>query len=377
MLWMLHFPFKICKLLKYSPRRDAIFHKLHQELTPQTPGIRNLRPTRWTVRALSLESIRVNYPVLEATWDEALQVCSQSEVKARIIGIQSKMKDFDFLFGLLLGERILKHTDNLSKTLQATAMSAVEAYGVAKLCTDVFKKIRTDDNFDLFWELAKATQNSLEVHDPALPRARKCPRRYEDGAAEPYYPPDVKQHYKQIYFQSLDSAISTIENRFLQNDYKTYSTLEQLIIKVAAKKDYLQELNEVVSFYGSDFSKSELQTQLELLEQMEIPVSGLTLQFCDIHKFFQSLPPAQLSLLSQVYLLVKLITLMPATNAVSERSASALRRVKTYLRSSMTQVRLNNTMVVHIQRTLTDTIDVKSILSEFSMANERCLAALN
>ena len=29
---------EICKLLKYSPRRDAIFHKLHQELTPQAPG---------------------------------------------------------------------------------------------------------------------------------------------------------------------------------------------------------------------------------------------------------------------------------------------------------------------------------------------------
>ena len=30
---------EICKLLKYSPRRDAFFHKLHQELTPQAPGI--------------------------------------------------------------------------------------------------------------------------------------------------------------------------------------------------------------------------------------------------------------------------------------------------------------------------------------------------
>jgi len=58
---------KICKLLKYSPRKDAIFQKLHQELTPQAPGIRNLCPTRWTVRALSLESIWVNYCALEAT----------------------------------------------------------------------------------------------------------------------------------------------------------------------------------------------------------------------------------------------------------------------------------------------------------------------
>ena len=101
------------------------------------------------------------------------------------------MKEFDFLFGLLLGEQILKHTNNLSKTLQATAMSAAEAYRVAKLCIDVFKKIRTDDDFDLFWELAKTTQNSLEVKDPALSCAHKRPRRYEDGAAEPYHPPDV------------------------------------------------------------------------------------------------------------------------------------------------------------------------------------------
>ena len=73
---------------------------------------------------------------------------------------------------------------------------------------------------------------------------------------------------------------------------KTYSTLEQLTIKAATKKDYLQELNEVMSFHASDFSKPEFQTQLELLGQMEITVSGCHLQFCDIHKCFQSLSPA-------------------------------------------------------------------------------------
>ena len=53
-----------------------------------------------------------------------------------------------------------------------------------------------------------------------------------------------------------------------------------------------------MSFYVSDFSKSQLQTQLELLGQMEITVSGRYLQFRDIHKRFQSLPLAQLSLSS-------------------------------------------------------------------------------
>lgn len=55
---------EICKLLKFSPRR---VEKLKQEITPHAPGLRTLCPTRWTVRAASLESIRRNYPTLLAT----------------------------------------------------------------------------------------------------------------------------------------------------------------------------------------------------------------------------------------------------------------------------------------------------------------------
>ena len=40
--------------------------------------------------------------------------------------------------------------------------------------------------------------------------------------------------------------------------------------------------------------------------------------------------------------LVKLLLIIPATNATSERFFSTLRRVKSYLRSSMKQSRLNH-----------------------------------
>ena len=46
---------EITMLIKYSPRRDAIFHRLKDTLPPgSTPGIRVLCPTRWTVRAESI-----------------------------------------------------------------------------------------------------------------------------------------------------------------------------------------------------------------------------------------------------------------------------------------------------------------------------------
>lgn len=47
--------FEISKLLKFSPRRDALFSKLKGEIAPGTPGFCTLCPTCWTVRATSLE----------------------------------------------------------------------------------------------------------------------------------------------------------------------------------------------------------------------------------------------------------------------------------------------------------------------------------
>ena len=43
----------------------------------------------------------------------------------------------------------------------------------------------------------------------------------------------------------------------------------------------------------------------------------------------------------EVIILLKILMTAPATNAVSERSASQLRRVKTWLRTTMSQERLN------------------------------------
>ena len=53
---------------------------------------------------------------------------------------------------------------------------------------------------------------------------------------------------------------------------------------------------------------------------------------------------------------------MPATNATSERSFSVLRRLKAYLRNTMT---LNNIMMLHVHKELTDGINLGLIVTEF------------
>ena len=104
------------KLIKYSPKRDAMFSKLKDDLQPECPGIRVLCPTRWTVRANSLKSVLDNYTVLQHLWEEAESVAKESDIRARLIGVGSQITSFDFYFGVYLGEMVLRHTDNLSKT---------------------------------------------------------------------------------------------------------------------------------------------------------------------------------------------------------------------------------------------------------------------
>ena len=78
---------------------------------------------------------------------------------------------------------------------------------------------------------------------------------------------------------------------------------------------------------------------------------------------------------SEIVTLVIILLVIPAVNATSERIFSALRIVKAYLRSSMTQMRMNNLITLHVHKKRTDALDLKAIANKFTARNEprRCL----
>ena len=93
----------------------------------------------------------------------------------------------------------------------------------------------------------------------------------------------------------------------------------------------------------------------------------------DVLEFFLQLSKPILKMFSEVVTLIKLLLVMPATNASSERAFSALRRIKTYLRTTTAQTRLNCVMVLHVHKDRTDLLELGSITIDFISENERCL----
>ena len=315
-----------------------------------------LCPTRWTVRGKSLQSILDNYLVLQELWDEVLAGSVDPDVRARVIGVKAQMETFNFFFGISLARLVLAHGDNLSVSLQSSTMSAAEAQKIAHLTVNTITKMRTENSFSMFWEATVAKSHQFDVSEPQFPRKRKRPQRYEGGDEPAYHPSSPEGHFWQLYFEVLDSAKSSIQTRFNQKDFAIYTQMENLLLKSAKGVDATDEFKAVTELYGEDIDSNLLLTQFSLLQTQLTSDDDVT--FRSVLKFLRGYSTSQRQLLFEVVKLVRLILVSPATNAISERSFSAMRRIKTYLRSTMGQSRLNSVMLLQTHKDRTDALSV-------------------
>ena len=70
-------------------------------------------------------------------------------------------------------------------------------------------------------------------------------------------------------------------------------------------------------------------------------------------------------LFSEIVALVKLFLVLPVTTATSERTFSALRRLQTFLRATMTEKRMNNLLILNVYKERTDSLDLRVIAKWF------------
>lgn len=205
------------------------------------------------------------------------------------------------------------------------------------------------------------------MSEPCLPRKRRRPARYEDGEAAAEFSHTPEHYYRvTVYNQTIDMIVTCLADRFDQPGYRMYSKLEQLLLKACRGESHDEERAIITERYSSDIDTANLMTQLQVLcTNLDGDVS-----LKDVVEYLQELPKACRSLFSEVITLVKLILVMPASNSTCERSFSALRRIKMYLRSTMSQVRLNNLMVLHVHWDRVDKLDLCQTANEFIDARD-------
>ena len=181
-----------------------------------------------------------------------------------------------------------------------------------------------------------------------------------------HYHATPKDRYCQIYFEAFELFLTALEID-LTNPIFAFIDLQEVLLKAVRGDSWDHDVEQVIKFYGKDVNRSSLEVQLALLphaaKSLGFEVKSFTIS--DLVAFLQKYDDAKKVLLSEVIKVGKLILVVPATNAVSERSFSALKRVKTYLRATTTDTRMNNLLVLHIHKSYTDNIDLIKVANEF------------
>ena len=155
-----------------------------------------------------------------------------------------------------------------------------------------------------------------------MPRKKRSPARIKEcleGSSTPEFDDDVLSHFKKIYYETLDCIINAIEDRFDQEDFKTYIKLENLLLKAAKGSDFDSEYNDIMALYDSDFDGIRFRVQLETLSEYckEIVDTGSVRTKTEVLRNLEVR-----NHLCEVYNIAKLIMVMLATNSTSERRFS-------------------------------------------------------
>jgi hypothetical protein len=229
------------------------------------------------------------------------------------------------------------------------------------------EQLRTDEKFDEFWDEMRDRSEKYNIDQPELPRKRKLPRRFDDSTID-YEFKDVKSYYRKQYFEVIDVTVTAMKARFNSPGFTAVTKLESCILNAAKNAETTREDVDHICDTYSELSRERLQLHFDMFadicRQKQVHVANIQ----DIVNVFNT--SAVCDMLPEMFKVIKIFLTISVTTCIAERSFSLLRRLKTFLRSTVGQARMNHVAILSCYREATDTIDLQTIYTEFISRNE-------
>ena len=168
-------------------------------------------------------------------------------MRSRIRGVSTHMTKFDFYFGCLLSEKILRYSDNVARALQASRLSASDGQKLATTTIKVLEDMRNKSTFEGFYTLVEKSARELNIDEPTLPRQRQPPKRLHSGSL-PHKYQSCLEMYRAIYYEAIDLITTGIRSRFDQPGYQMYANIENLLVKCCTGDSFDEEFRKINEF---------------------------------------------------------------------------------------------------------------------------------
>ncbi|CAN0925948.1 Zinc finger MYM-type protein 1 [Linum grandiflorum] len=362
---------RIYTIFSNSNKRWLILKDNVKQLT-----LKPLSSTRWESRVESVRAIRFQISEVREALLQVADVDLDPKIRSEANSLaQNELGDFEFIVSLVIWYEILHSTNLVSKHLQSKDMLIDDAILKISGLISFFKKYR-EDGFQKALEQAKEVCTTMDV-DPIFPQKRVIKRKkhfdevLESSSSNASL--SREESFRVSYFlYVVDQAISSLTKRFEQ-----YSSFE-------SNFGFLFSSEKLFSLNDSCLKSScmHIETILKSNDQSDIDGNDLYLEL----KLLQDLLPKEcvlpfevLNFLNRVdcfpntSIVYRILLTIPVTVATAERSFSKLKLLKSYLRSTMTQERLNGLAMLAIEEKFLEDGEMEELIDNFISKNTRRL----
>ncbi|CAF3953514.1 unnamed protein product [Rotaria sp. Silwood1] len=224
---------EIVNFMKKSPKCLHLLDKLTE--SNYCPNLKLLCPTRWMVRASSMDSLVVNYDFVKISLDE-------------------------------ISAEVFCATEEVSCSLQRIDICLQDVLCAIKSLTKYLERIKCVDYFKRFYESILKEAESL-TDEPVLPRIRKPPSKFVDTIRAPTVYQNPYEMFQQHYFDVVNKVLYALDFRFQQSVFPLLCKVEKFIIAAAnrTKEDDNLNIESIVEFLNDDIDIPHLKCELNLL----------------------------------------------------------------------------------------------------------------
>ncbi|XP_047331443.1 uncharacterized protein LOC124935020 [Impatiens glandulifera] len=227
-----------------------------------------------------------------------------------------------------------------------------------------------------FDNLLSCVEEVSKKYDIEIPQMKACYKSSRSRSCQQKDLITVKHHYQfDVFVAAIDFQIEELNSRFKDEAVellKLSGALEPKDNFKLLNVDHIYQLAE--KFYHLNFDAQDLhhlRTQLAHYE-FDMPVNERFQNLSTISELCRRLVEINKSkTYNLINRLIRLVLTLLVSTATTERAFSTMKLVKTTLRNKMKEEFLTDSMIVYIERELSENIDNDTIIKEFYSKKNR------
>ena len=177
---------------------------------------------------------------------------------------------------------------------------------------------------------------------------------------------------RRLYYEAIDAILTSLGERFEQEDLALLTSIERILL-TATKERGVSLAGLTTSLVNKDNLVKQLEDLPTIISLYNIEqkkkLSEIT-RIATIAQIFNAIPSAKKQC-PEIHQLMMLYYTVPLASASCERTFSAMRRLKTWLRSKTGGNHLNDIMFANIQKRHMDMVKIDAVAKDFTERNER------